>query len=218
MSSSHDVADAVADVELTPLAPTEEATGDHELPSPGATVASTSTSTSKAVALGRRWDARGRALDEEGNAIHHEDVDISPPGTNGTANGNGKTGEDNDHVVVLNNIHKTYLLGVEGVPALRGVSVKIKRGEFVILLGKSGGGKTSLMNIIGTIDKPTKGELQVCGTRITSNTTDEELASIRLSRIGFVFQVCAHICMYVCSVYTCACVRAHAYVCVCVRK
>jgi putative ABC transport system ATP-binding protein len=53
-------------------------------------------------------------------------------------------------------VHKTYLLGVEGVTALRGVTVDIKEGEFVIILGTSGGGKTTLLNIMGTIDKPTK--------------------------------------------------------------
>lgn len=67
-------------------------------------------------------------------------------------------------IVDLNNVHKTYLLGVEGVPALRGVSLSIARGEFVCVFGTSGGGKTSLLNVIGTIDKPTKGDIKVAGT------------------------------------------------------
>jgi len=96
--------------------------------------------------------------------------------------------DDKDIIIALNNIHKTYLLGLEGVPALRGVSVTIKRGEFVCVFGTSGGGKTSLLNIIGTIDKPTKGELFIAGTRIGSNTPDKDLADLRLHRIGFVFQ------------------------------
>jgi len=58
------------------------------------------------------------------------------------------------------------LLGVEGVPALRGVSLKVRRGEFVAIYGTSGGGKTSLLNVMGTIDKPTKGHLTICSSRM----------------------------------------------------
>lgn len=88
----------------------------------------------------------------------------------------------------LRNVHKTYLLGVEGVAALRGVSLKIERGEFVVILGKSGGGKTTLLNVLGTIDQPTRGELDLCGVRIDSKTPDSILADIRLKKIAFVFQ------------------------------
>ncbi|KAL7749971.1 ABC transporter H member 2 [Sorochytrium milnesiophthora] len=94
----------------------------------------------------------------------------------------------NAPVVQMHNIHKTYLLGLEGVPALRGVSVSIQRGEWVVIYGTSGGGKTSLLNLVGTIDKPTKGEMRVCDTVINANTTDEELALLRLHSLGFVFQ------------------------------
>jgi len=94
----------------------------------------------------------------------------------------------NNDIIIANNVHKTYLLGIEGVPALRGISLRIQRGEFIVILGKSGGGKTSMLNIIGTIDKPTKGDITICGKRITSNTTDEEFAYLRLRKIGFVFQ------------------------------
>lgn len=54
--------------------------------------------------------------------------------------------------------------------ALRGVSIDIKEGEFVIILGTSGGGKTSLLNIMGTIDKPTKGDVYICGQKIKNTT------------------------------------------------
>jgi len=91
-------------------------------------------------------------------------------------------------IVVAHNLHKTYLLGLEGVPALRGVSLSIQRGEFIVILGSSGGGKTSLLNLLGTIDQPTKGELSICGHRITHHTSDEEFAHLRLKKIGFVFQ------------------------------
>jgi len=97
-----------------------------------------------------------------------------------------QTGED--VVVSMKNIHKTYLLGVEGVPALRGVSLTIKKGEHVCIFGTSGGGKTTMLNIIGTIDKPTKGEMILCGHMINHKTDDLTLAMLRLKKIGFVFQ------------------------------
>jgi len=96
--------------------------------------------------------------------------------------------EDDALVITMKNIHKTYLLGVEGVPALRGVSMSVRRGEFLIIYGTSGGGKTSLLNIMGTIDKPTKGSMRICSTRISRSTTDTELSEIRRRRLGFVFQ------------------------------
>jgi len=94
----------------------------------------------------------------------------------------------NEIVVHLENIHKTYLIGLEGVPAIRGISLDVRRGEWLTIYGTSGGGKTSLLNILGTIDKPTKGELVICGTKINSNTKDSVLADLRLKKLGFVFQ------------------------------
>jgi len=102
--------------------------------------------------------------------------------------GDVEANKDEDVIVRIDNIHKTYLLGIEGVPALRGVSLSIKRGEFLVVFGLSGGGKTTLMNIIGTIDTPTKGELVLGGYRINSSTTDDVLSFLRLKKIGFVFQ------------------------------
>jgi len=95
--------------------------------------------------------------------------------------------EDSFEVIKLVNVHKTYLLGIEGVPALRGVGLTINDGEFITILGTSGGGKTTLLNIIGTIDKPSKGDVYICGLRIKSTTKDSLLASIRLNKLGFVF-------------------------------
>ena len=80
--------------------------------------------------------------------------------------------EDSKEVIKLVNVHKTYLLGLEGVPALRGVNLTISDGEFITILGTSGGGKTTMLNIIGTIDKPSKGDVYICGLRIKYSTKD----------------------------------------------
>jgi putative ABC transport system ATP-binding protein len=93
-----------------------------------------------------------------------------------------------DELIKLRNVHKTYLLGVEGVPAVRGVNLTVRRGEFLVILGKSGGGKSTMLNLMTTIDRPSRGDVWLCGTRIREATPDAELAAIRLQRIGFVFQ------------------------------
>jgi putative ABC transport system ATP-binding protein len=80
------------------------------------------------------------------------------------------------------------LIGIEGVTAVRGVSATVKQGEFVCILGTSGGGKSSLLNIIGTIDNPSRGSLSLFGKSFRSNTTDADYAAVRLNKIGFVFQ------------------------------
>ena len=61
--------------------------------------------------------------------------------------------------------------------------MNIFKGEFIVIFGTSGGGKTSLLNIIGTIDKPTKGELTIGDTLINPKTTDDTLAQIRVSKL-----------------------------------
>jgi putative ABC transport system ATP-binding protein len=88
----------------------------------------------------------------------------------------------------LKNIHKTYLVGMEGVPALRGIDLKIYDGEFLMIYGKSGGGKSSLLNLIGTIDEPNKGSIHMEGQGFLDCLKDNQLSKIRLSNIGFVFQ------------------------------
>lgn len=94
----------------------------------------------------------------------------------------------NGNAIILRNVHKTYLIGIEGVPALRGVSLKVRKGEFLIILGTSGGGKTTMLNIIGTIDTPSRGDVIIFDKLIRASTTDNELSSIRLDQVAFVFQ------------------------------
>ncbi|CAD8071392.1 unnamed protein product [Paramecium primaurelia] len=96
--------------------------------------------------------------------------------------------EDQKTIIEVRNVHKTYLLGLEGVTALRGVSFNVQEREFITILGTSGCGKTTLLNLLGSIDLPTKGDVRICGQRIRASTEDKFLASLRLSCLGFVFQ------------------------------
>lgn len=90
-------------------------------------------------------------------------------------------------IIVVDNIHKSYLMGKEAVPALRGVSLQIERGEFVCLMGPSGSGKTTLLNIIGGLDEPSRGHLIIEGENLVS-LSENQLARLRLEKMGFVFQ------------------------------
>lgn len=98
-----------------------------------------------------------------------------------------KAGKDYDHLIVVENIHKTYILGTTAIAALRGVNVQINKGEFVSIMGPSGSGKTTLLNLIGGLDTPTRGKIFLEGKNI-SMLKDKELADIRRDKIGFVFQ------------------------------
>ncbi len=90
-------------------------------------------------------------------------------------------------IIVVDNIHKSYLMGKDAVPALRGVTLNIERGEFVCLMGPSGSGKTTLLNIIGGLDEPSRGHINIEGEKLVS-LTEDKLARLRLDKMGFVFQ------------------------------
>jgi putative ABC transport system ATP-binding protein len=90
-------------------------------------------------------------------------------------------------VIEVKNIHKTYDLGDVQVHALRGVTLQIENGDFVSIMGASGSGKSTFMNIIGCLDKPTSGEYFLDSNQVSSMESDE-LAEIRNLKIGFVFQ------------------------------
>jgi putative ABC transport system ATP-binding protein len=90
-------------------------------------------------------------------------------------------------VIELDHIHKTYTMGDVEVHALRGVSLTIREGEFVAIMGASGSGKSTTMNILGCLDRPTRGTYILDGQDVSEMSKDER-ADVRSKKLGFVFQ------------------------------
>jgi putative ABC transport system ATP-binding protein len=94
---------------------------------------------------------------------------------------------DSDPLITLTHIHKVYRMGDLDIHALHGISLQIRRGEFVAIMGASGSGKSTTMNIIGCLDRPTRGHYFLEDQDV-SKLSKDELADIRNRKIGFVFQ------------------------------
>jgi len=92
-----------------------------------------------------------------------------------------------DIVILTHKLAREYIMGTETVRALRGVSLQIRRNEYVAVMGPSGSGKSTFMNLIGCLDTPSAGEYWLNGQKV-SDLGDDDLARIRNKEIGFVFQ------------------------------
>ena len=91
------------------------------------------------------------------------------------------------HLIEVRNVYKIYNPGENEVHALDGISVTIDRGEFVAIVGHSGSGKSTFMNMLGCLDSPTSGDYFLDGVNV-AGMTDDELSDIRNQQIGFIFQ------------------------------
>lgn len=90
-------------------------------------------------------------------------------------------------LIHLEGLSKVYRVGDQEIQALRGIDLRIEEGEFISIIGSSGSGKSTLMHLLGCLDTPTSGRMEICGKDLAKATGDE-LARVRNREIGFVFQ------------------------------
>jgi putative ABC transport system ATP-binding protein len=90
-------------------------------------------------------------------------------------------------IIQLEDIQKSYFMGSQVIPVLKGISLNIHKNEYVALMGPSGSGKSTLMNILGCLDSPTGGRY-ILNSKDVSKMPDDDLATVRNTEIGFVFQ------------------------------
>jgi putative ABC transport system ATP-binding protein len=94
---------------------------------------------------------------------------------------------ENDFVVRFDDVTKNYQLGKVVVPALRGITMSVPGRKFTVIIGQSGSGKTTMLNLIGCIDTPSSGAVEVCG-KAMATLSDDRISDFRARNIGFIFQ------------------------------
>ncbi len=94
---------------------------------------------------------------------------------------------EQDTIIAIRNLSRTYIMGTMQVPALNRVTLDIRRGEFASIMGKSGSGKSTLLHQLGLLDTPTEGEIMIDGVEI-SGLSESESTMFRLEKFGYVFQ------------------------------
>lgn len=90
-------------------------------------------------------------------------------------------------MIQIEKLHKTYHRGIESIEAINGIDLIIKKGNFIVILGPSGGGKSTLLNLIGGIDRPTSGSVKINDMALET-ASEEALTLLRRDHIGFIFQ------------------------------
>lgn len=95
--------------------------------------------------------------------------------------------DEPDSIVQLDEVRKTYIMGSEAVHALAGVSLVVRRGDFCAIMGASGSGKSTMLNLLGCLDRPTSGRYMLAGKDINT-LNDDQLSDFRLEYLGFIFQ------------------------------
>jgi len=120
--------------------------------------------------------------------LFHDQVDPENSVDPHSSNSDAEFGDlENQYVIETRNLVKKYFLGSNVINAVNGIDLKIRRGEFVSIMGPSGSGKSTLLNLLGALDKPTSGKVLIDGVDI-SQLDDKGLAKLRNEKIGFVFQ------------------------------
>jgi putative ABC transport system ATP-binding protein len=90
-------------------------------------------------------------------------------------------------MILIEKLHKIYHRGTESIEAINGIDLQINKGSFIVILGPSGGGKSTLLNMIGGIDRPTSGSVKINNMALET-ASEEELSLFRRDHIGFIFQ------------------------------